>query len=340
MSFSERYLARGGRLTSTDKVLPHLFLGSLRDRHNVVAMKKNKISHVVCIIDVPDIIVDKEGSYTVLNIQAADSIEQNLSQHFEKCIDFIHAARLDGKDVLVHCQAGISRSATIVLAYLMTIMDYDFDKAMQIVRGARDYIYPNYGFCEQLKKYQTNDIKKKWYSLRRRYSNYCSIEDERFTQILLSSYWKQFEPAYSAEPVYWPMRRAVVKRQNIAKTSIDDVDCYNLLSLHKKIPLTTGKTSRTTSASYYKKDSFIANLRKTALILAGIAVSLVLLRICLMLCKTSVVPHQSVAIIDVEHKLDVPPKYEEAIKSGSEHEWKLPSYEELQTTTIALPNTS
>lgn len=68
-----------------------------------------------------------------------------------------------GKSLLfffVCSQAGVSRSATIVLAYLMTIGDYDVEKALQIVKGARGYIHPNPGFLTQLRKYHTNDVKK------------------------------------------------------------------------------------------------------------------------------------------------------------------------------------
>ena len=57
-------------------------------------------------------------------------------------------------------QAGVSRSATIVLAYLMTIGDYDLEKALQIVKGSRGYIQPNPGFISQLRKYHAYDVKK------------------------------------------------------------------------------------------------------------------------------------------------------------------------------------
>lgn len=59
-----------------------------------------------------------------------------------------------------HSYAGISRSATIVLAYLMTIGDYDVEKALQIVKGARGFIQPNPGFLSQLKKYHARDVKR------------------------------------------------------------------------------------------------------------------------------------------------------------------------------------
>jgi protein-tyrosine phosphatase len=60
-------------------------------------------------------------------------------------------------------QAGVSRSATIVLAYLMTIGDYDLEKALQIVKGARGYIHPNPGFISQLRRYHAYDVKKVFY---------------------------------------------------------------------------------------------------------------------------------------------------------------------------------
>ncbi|CAF1101605.1 unnamed protein product [Adineta steineri] len=186
-------------------VLPHLYLGALKDRTNSTLMTKNQIKRVLCIIDVPDIIVDKEYKPThLLNIQAADAQEQDLAQYFEKCIEFIHQARTEHENILVHCYAGISRSATVVLAYLMTIGDYDVDKAIQIVKGARGFIHPNPGFLSQLKRYQSNDVKKNWYRLTRRYQSYSFDNgDVHFVKSSLDIYWQQFEPAFIAEPVYW-----------------------------------------------------------------------------------------------------------------------------------------
>jgi hypothetical protein len=46
----------------------------------------------------------------------------------------------------------------------MTIGDYDVEKALQIVKGARGFIQPNPGFLSQLRKYYANDVKKVYYS--------------------------------------------------------------------------------------------------------------------------------------------------------------------------------
>ena len=42
----------------------------------------------------------------------------------------------------------------------MTVGDYDVEKALQIVKGARGYIHPNPGFLSQLKKYHASDVKR------------------------------------------------------------------------------------------------------------------------------------------------------------------------------------
>ena len=85
-------------------ILPHLYLGSLKDRTNTALMIKNQIKRVVCVIDVPEMIIDRDEykPKQILNIQAADAQEQDLSQHFEKCIDFIHQSRVDHENILVH----------------------------------------------------------------------------------------------------------------------------------------------------------------------------------------------------------------------------------------------
>jgi len=54
--------------------------------------------------------------------------------------------------VLVHCMAGISRSSTIVIAYLIVRRGWSFEKAYEHVRTARPTIRPNDGFMQQLKE--------------------------------------------------------------------------------------------------------------------------------------------------------------------------------------------
>lgn len=80
-----------------------------------------------------------------------DDENEPISAHFKECIDFIDS--IDGP-VLIHCWAGISRSATIVVAYLMTKREMKFKEAIEFVKERRSFICPNDGFIDQLRHHE------------------------------------------------------------------------------------------------------------------------------------------------------------------------------------------
>ncbi|RXM29000.1 Dual specificity protein phosphatase 22 [Acipenser ruthenus] len=95
---------------------------------------------------------------TYLCIPAADSPSQNLTQYFKESIKFIHQCRLQKEGCLVHCLAGVSRSVTLVVAYIMTVTDLGWQDALSAVRVARACAGPNAGFLRQLEEFQKNDV--------------------------------------------------------------------------------------------------------------------------------------------------------------------------------------
>ena len=84
----------------------------------------------------------------IINIMDYDS--ENIIQYFGECLNFIKGP----EKVFVHCAAGESRSATIVIAYLMWQKKLTFDKAYNFVKQKRSRIYPNFGFRQQLQMFE------------------------------------------------------------------------------------------------------------------------------------------------------------------------------------------
>jgi protein-tyrosine phosphatase len=77
----------------------------------------------------------------------------DLSAHFDVSINFLNEW-LNKTNVLVHCFAGISRSATITIAYLMKENKWSFLNAHAYVKERRGIIGPNMGFQNQLMNFE------------------------------------------------------------------------------------------------------------------------------------------------------------------------------------------
>eukprot|EP00347_Sterkiella_histriomuscorum_P008975 403343011 len=87
-------------------------------------------------------------------IEISDDIESNIHQHLDECVAFIRKRIDSGKTVLVHCAAGVSRSASVITAYVMSVKCLSRDDALAFVRTRRPAVHPNDGFMCQLLEYQ------------------------------------------------------------------------------------------------------------------------------------------------------------------------------------------
>lgn len=79
---------------------------------------------------------------------------ENQIIDFNKVIGIINNAHKNNKKVFVHCEAGISRAPTVVIAYLIWKENMSFDDAINDVKSKRSNIEPNGNFCEQLKQFR------------------------------------------------------------------------------------------------------------------------------------------------------------------------------------------
>lgn len=91
--------------------------------------------------------------HTVIPVQ--DECNYDLLKKFDFIGDWISKARLYG-NVLVHCIAGISRSSSGLIAYMIKYLGFSFEDALRHCQSRRSIINPNEGFVEQLKIYEAS----------------------------------------------------------------------------------------------------------------------------------------------------------------------------------------
>uniref|UniRef100_A0A8C1PTN6 Dual specificity protein phosphatase n=1 Tax=Cyprinus carpio TaxID=7962 RepID=A0A8C1PTN6_CYPCA len=149
---AERLLVSGRAVnTNADEVWPSLYIGNMDIAENCAEIRRRRFTHVLNCAHSSrrgGEIYDGMG-ITYMGIDAHDSPTYDMSANFNKAAEFIHTALKRGGKILVHCHVGVSRSATIVLAYLMLKQNMTLVEAIQKVKEGRG-VFPNRGFLRQL----------------------------------------------------------------------------------------------------------------------------------------------------------------------------------------------
>lgn len=116
-------------------------------------------SNILCKLQITDVLsvgitVPVQQDIVYKYIDALDLPSFNIKHIFDECFLYIENIRLLNRRVFVHCNAGISRSPTIVIAYVMKYLKIGFMDAFKLVKKTRSTIKPNDGFVSQLKEYE------------------------------------------------------------------------------------------------------------------------------------------------------------------------------------------
>lgn len=130
------------------EIIPNLFLGNYLVANDIELLKSLGITHILnCAIEHPNYF---PNDFIYHNIPMYDDVTENLLQFIEQGCEFIDKS----KKVYVHCHAGISRSSSIVIAYLMKRYSKRFKKILKYVQNIRSVVNPNQGFQIQLECYE------------------------------------------------------------------------------------------------------------------------------------------------------------------------------------------
>ncbi|XP_044537057.1 dual specificity protein phosphatase 4 [Gracilinanus agilis] len=135
------------------EILPFLYLGSAQHaarRDTLDALGITALLNVS--LDCPN---HFEAHYQYKCIPVEDNHKADIGSWFLDAIEFIDSVQTRQGRVLVHCQAGISRSATICLAYLMMKKKLRLEVAFEFVKQRRSVISPNFSFMGQLLQFES-----------------------------------------------------------------------------------------------------------------------------------------------------------------------------------------
>ncbi|KAG7386743.1 Serine/threonine/tyrosine-interacting-like protein 1 [Phytophthora pseudosyringae] len=140
-----------------------LFLGNMWHAQSKQVVSHLGITHVVnASLDVGNTFQSDGIKY--LNVTIKDRPEADISSFFDAAYRFIESAkRAQHGRVLVHCTQGISRSATLVIMYLMRANNWSLVTAVNFAMASRGVVYPNQGFVkslmvEEFRLYKGNSI--------------------------------------------------------------------------------------------------------------------------------------------------------------------------------------
>ncbi|XP_011301000.1 serine/threonine/tyrosine-interacting protein [Fopius arisanus] len=144
---------------SMQEVIPGLYLGpySAASRSKLPELQELGITHIVCVrqdIEANFIKPNFPDKFKYLVLNIADVATENIIQHFPTVKSFIDEGLSSQGHVLVHGNAGISRSAALVLAYVMQMYGLSHTRAYALVQQRRFCINPNEGFMAQLREYE------------------------------------------------------------------------------------------------------------------------------------------------------------------------------------------
>nr|XP_031317993.1 dual specificity protein phosphatase 13 isoform X2 [Camelus dromedarius] len=149
------WVRRAAMLSHINEVWPNLFLGDAYAARDKYKLTQLGITHIVNVA-AGKFQVDTGAKFyrgmpvDYYGIEADDNPFFNLSVYFLPVARYIRTAlSVPRGRVLVHCAMGVSRSATVVLAFLMICENMTLVEAIQTVQAHRD-ICPNSGFLQQL----------------------------------------------------------------------------------------------------------------------------------------------------------------------------------------------
>ncbi|XP_006755254.1 PREDICTED: dual specificity protein phosphatase 21 [Myotis davidii] len=140
------------RSRGLSQLTSNLYIGNAMAANNRYLLTTHRITTVINIsVEIVNTFID---NIQYVKIPVHDSPRARIGYFFDAIADYVHVVALCQGRTLVHCHAGISRSSTVCMAYLMKYHALTLHEAHIWTRACRPVIRPNNGFWEQLIEYE------------------------------------------------------------------------------------------------------------------------------------------------------------------------------------------
>ena len=136
---------------SATQINQHLFLGDKNDASNIEALHSHNIKHIVNMANDCEIELD-DDDITVVKYGVNDDPDENITEATANATQYISDCIGKKENVMVVCRVGVSRSASVVIAFLIQYENMAYQDAFDVVKSKRPIISPNFGFCNFLRQ--------------------------------------------------------------------------------------------------------------------------------------------------------------------------------------------
>jgi len=145
------------------KVLPRLYVGTFDDANNEKELSAKGITHILSLIGHKSSVKWVKHKQMAMN----DYGKTDLKGVLKEVLVFMEEGQKDGNNLLVHCQSGQNRSATVVIAFLMMSCQKTLFLSHKELKNLRPVVQINVEYAKQLLElekelFKENSLPSNW----------------------------------------------------------------------------------------------------------------------------------------------------------------------------------
>lgn len=139
-----------------NEIIPRLYVSDMYTATDAPTLERLQITHVVSVVTDIGTYYPYPPNVKLLHLPIIDTISSNIARYFDDAVEWIKNAMDEDEsaNVVVHCMCGVSRSPSLVIAYLMAARGMSLSGSLTHVKAKRRISDPNSGFLDQLADYE------------------------------------------------------------------------------------------------------------------------------------------------------------------------------------------